>query len=131
MEQIKKFADAITVYLRINKDYRQASIRNPDRRALLKATRAEAFKLAQQANGDLHQYLNSIAEPGFVHTAAKALMQAWDLRNEHFEALAGQHGKIWHESPKEKIARLDAAERDVVRHLKAIYTIINHPDQQQ
>lgn len=119
IELLSAFSQAIRVYLRYNTEYRQA--KNPERKAVLKTTRATAYRIAQEANAALHTHLVAFKEPDFLRLQARELIARWDARDTAFENLCkSQQTGHWHESPAEKINRLDKAESRLRDHLKAV-----------
>lgn len=132
IQYIQTLTDAIAEYLRINTQYRRTHHNNPDRKQQLKQTRANLYRLAQEANQQLHTHLlqyNSPASPAVasaeegIRLHARELIQRWDTRNTAYENLAtAQHTGTWHERPADKITRLDKAEtrlRDQLRTITA------------
>lgn len=123
IDLLQKFADAVRLYLRYNTEYRQA--KNPQRKATLRTTRANAYRHAQEANTALHSHLLNFTEPDFIRLQARALIARWDARNTAFENLSNsQQTGSWHETPAEKIRRLDKAENRLRDHLRAVTEII-------
>lgn len=124
IDYLQRFADAIRVYLRYNTEYRQT--RNPQRKTILRDTRANAYRQAQEANNTLHTHLLAYETQSFITLQARELIRRWDARNTAFENLASsQNNGDWHERPADKITRLDRAEKNLRQHLTAITEIIS------